>query len=49
MTHNSLSKISYWDGNGESFGLYVSKIEAYAEFMGIGDALDPTLMAKCPT
>jgi hypothetical protein len=27
----------------------VSKIEAYAEFMGIGDALDPILMANCPT
>jgi hypothetical protein len=27
----------------------VSKIEAYAEFMGIGDSLDPIMMANCPT
>ena len=49
MTDNSLSKIPYWDGKSESFGVYVSKIEAYAEFMGVGDALDPVLMANCPT
>jgi len=29
--------------------VYVSKIEAYAKFMGIGDALDPVLMVNCPT
>ena len=49
MTDNSLSKIPYWDGKSESFGVYVSKIEAYVEFMGVGDALDPVLMANCPT
>ncbi len=49
MTDNSLSKIPYWDGKSESFGVYVSKIEVYAEFMGVGDALDPVLMANCPT
>jgi hypothetical protein len=49
MTKNSLSKIPYWDGKTESFGLYISKIEAYVKFIGIGDALDPALMANCPT
>ena len=49
MTHNSLSKIPYWDGKAESFGVYVSKIEAYAKFLGIRDALDPVLMANCPS
>ena len=49
MTDNSLSKIPYWDGKAENFGVYVSKIEAYAEFMGVGDALDPEMMANCPT
>ncbi len=29
--------------------MYVSKIEVYAEFIGIGDALDPILMRNCPT
>ncbi len=29
--------------------MYVSKIEAYAKFLGIGDALDPVMMANCPT
>ncbi len=49
MTDNSLSKIPYWDGKSESFGVYVGKIEAHTEFMGVGDALDPVLMANCPT
>ena len=49
MTDNSLSKIPYWDGKAESFGVYISKIKAYAKFMGIGDALDPVMMANCPT
>ena len=49
MTDNSLSKIPYWDGKVESFGVYISKIQAYAEFMGFGDALDPILMANCLT
>ncbi len=49
MTDNSLSKIPYWDGNVESFCVHVSKIKAYAKFMGIGDALDHVLMANCPT
>ena len=49
MTDNTLSKIPYWDGKAESFGVYVSKIKAYAEFMGVGDALDPVLMENCPT
>jgi hypothetical protein len=33
----------------ESVGVYVRKIEGYAEFVGVGDALDPELMANCPT
>ena len=49
MTNNSLSKIPYWDDKAESFGVYVSKIKAYAEFMSIGDALDPVLMVNCPS
>ena len=49
MTDNSLREIPYWDGKSESFGVYLSKIEAYAEFMGVGDALDPVLMTNCPT
>jgi hypothetical protein len=49
MTDNSLSKIPCWDGKVESFGVNVSNIEAYAEFVGVGDALDPVLMANCPT
>ena len=49
MTDKSLSKIPYWDGKSESFGVYISKIEAYAEFMGVGDVLDPVLMTNCPT
>ena len=49
MTDNSLSKIPYWDGKSESFGVYVRKIEASAEFMGVGDALDPVLMVNCPS
>ena len=49
MTNNSLSKILYWDGKVESFGVYVSKIEAYAEFMGVRDVLDPVMMANCAT
>ena len=49
MNENSLSKIPCWDGKAESFGVYVSKIEAYAKFMGVGDAMDPVLMVNCPT
>jgi len=49
MTDNSLTKIPYWYEMAVSFGVYVSKIEAYAEFMSVGDALDPLLMANCPT
>lgn len=49
MTYNSLSKITYWDGNAESSDVYVSKIEAYAKFMGIEDALDPVMMENCLT
>jgi hypothetical protein len=29
--------------------VYVSEIDAYAEFIGVGDALDPVLMVNCPT
>jgi hypothetical protein len=49
MTNNSLSKIPYWDGKSEGFGVYLSKIEAYTEFMGVGGVLDLVLMANCPT
>jgi hypothetical protein len=27
----------------------VSKITAYVKFMGVGDTLNPALMANCPT
>ncbi len=36
MSDSSLSKIPYWDGKAESVGVYISKIEMYAEFMGVG-------------
>ena len=49
MTNNCLSKILYWDGKAENVGVYISKIEAYAEFLDIGDALDLVLMANCLT
>ena len=40
VSDNSLSKILFWDGKADRFGVYISKIEAYA--------LDPVLMANCP-
>jgi hypothetical protein len=49
MTKNILSKIPHWDRKAESFGVYVSRIKAYAKFMDVGDALDPVLMANCLT
>ena len=49
MTDDSLSKIPYWGSKAESFSVYISKIEVYAKFLGIEDALDPVLMANCPT
>ena len=49
ISKSGLSKIPYWDGKAESFGVYVSKIEAYAKFIGMGDALDPNLVMNCPT
>ena len=49
MTNNSMGRIPYWDGKAESFRVYVSKIEAHAQFIGIGDALNPVLMANWPT
>ena len=49
MSKSSLGKISLWDRKVKSFGVYVSKIMAYAEFVGVGDALDPILMKNCPT
>ena len=49
ISEGSLSKISCWDGKAKSFGVYVSKIEACAEFVGMGVVLDPILMNKCPT
>jgi hypothetical protein len=48
MSKSSLSKIPYRDVQAESFGVYVSKIKAYAEFVGVEDALDPVLMKNCP-
>jgi hypothetical protein len=41
MSESSLSKIQFRDGKVESFGVYISKIDAYAEFMCMEDALDP--------
>ena len=49
MTDNILSKIPFWDEKPESYRVYVSKIKAYAKFIGVGDALDPVLMKNCPT
>jgi hypothetical protein len=49
MTDNSLSKIPYWDRKAENCGVYISKIKAYAKFMGVEDVLDPVTMANCPT
>ena len=49
MSKSGFSKISYWDGKTKSFRVYVSKIEAYVKFVGMGDALDPVLMKNCPT
>ena len=49
ISKNSLSKIPFWDGKAESFGVYVSKIEAYADFIGIGEVLDPILIKNCWT
>ena len=49
MSESCLSKIPYWDGKAKSFGVNVSKIKAYAKFVGVGDALDPDLMKNCPT
>ncbi len=49
MTNNSLSKIPCWDSKAESFCVYISKFEAYAEFMDIRDVFDPVLMVNCPT
>ncbi len=44
MSKSGLNKIPYWDGKAESFGVYISKIKAYAKFVGVGDVLDPVLM-----
>jgi hypothetical protein len=49
MSESSLSKIPYWDGKTECFGVYVSKIEAHAEFISVGDALVLNFMVNCPT
>ncbi len=49
MSKRSLSKIPFWDGKARSFGVYVSKIEAHVELIGVGDALDPVLIKKYPT
>ena len=46
MSDNSLSKILDWGGKAQSYGVYVSKIQAYAEFIDVGDALDPILMEQ---
>ncbi len=49
MSENNLSKIPFWDGKAKSFGVYISKIEAYAEFIGMWDTLDPVLLKNCAT
>ncbi len=36
-------------GKAKSFGVYASKIEAYAKLVDVGDALDPLLMKNSPT
>jgi hypothetical protein len=48
MSEKSLSNIPFWDRKAASFGVYISKIEAYVEFVGIGDALDPVLIENSP-
>jgi hypothetical protein len=49
MSKNSLIKISFWDWEAKSFEVCVRKIEASANFVGIGGALDPILMENRPT
>jgi hypothetical protein len=48
LSENSPSTIPFWGGKPKSFRVHVSKIEAYAKFIGIGDVFDPRLMASCP-
>jgi hypothetical protein len=45
MSESSPTNIPYWDGKAESFRVYASKIEDYVKFIGIGNTLDPILMA----
>ena len=49
MSESGLSKIPYLDGKAKSFGVCVSKFEAYVEFAGMGEVLDSILMKNCPT
>ena len=49
MSESSLSKIPFWDGKAKIFGVYISKIDAYDEFVGVGDALVPNLMMNSLT
>ena len=49
MSKSSLSKIPFWDGKAKGFGVSISKIEANAEFVCVGDVLDPVLIKTCPT
>ena len=50
MSECGLSKILYWDGKSESFGVYISKIDAYMPSLLVwGDVLDPHLMKNCHT
>lgn len=48
MSNNSLGKIPLCDGKVKSFGVFVSKIKAYAQFDAVGDEWDPILIKSCP-
>ena len=47
--NKSLSTVPYWDGKNATAGMYISKVEAMMEYHESGDAMDPTIMATCPT
>ncbi len=49
MENKSLSGIFKWDEKQETLAMYISKLEALAEFHDSGDALDSIAMANCAT
>jgi len=49
MCGNSLGMIPYWGMKAESLGLCVSKVQAFAKFIGMGDKMNLVLLTKCLT